>query len=290
VDLGRIGIWSAQLRRGDPGEISEAAAELDALGFSALWIPGGVGGDVLGDAARLLGATTRPVVATGILNVWMHDPAEVATRHHELTRAHPDRFLLGLGVSHAPLVERSDQVYTRPLAKMRDYLDRLDATAPPVPVAERALAALGPRMLELARDRTAGAHPYLVSPEHTSGARAILGEGALLAPEQKVVLETEAALARSIAREHLALYLQLPNYVRNLRRTGFGEDDVADGGSDRLVDGIVAWGALEAVVARVHAHLDAGADHVCLQVLTADPSAFPRQEWRGLADALATRR
>jgi probable F420-dependent oxidoreductase len=163
MDLGRVGIWSGQLRRADPSAISEAAAELDELGFGAIWIPGGFGGDVFGDAARLLDATTRATVATGILNVWMHTPEETATGHAALTAAHPGRFLLGLGVSHEPAVTSSGQVYARPLAKMREYLDALDIAAPPVPAAERMLAALGPRMLELARDRTAGAHPYLVT-------------------------------------------------------------------------------------------------------------------------------
>jgi probable F420-dependent oxidoreductase len=271
MDLGRVGIWSGQLRRGDPDQIRDAAAELDRLGFSALWIPGGAGGDVLGDAERLLGATTQAVVATGILNVWMHVPADVASGHARLTGAHPGRFLLGLGVSHAPLIERANQVYRRPLAKMVDYLDRLDAASPPVPRSERALAALAPN---------------LVTPEHTAVARGVLGSGPLLAPEQKVVLDTDADRARSVARQHLDRYLQLPNYTNNLLRTGFTDDDIAGGGSDRLIDGLVAWGDLDVIAARVRAHHDAGADHVCLQVLLADASALPTAEWRRLAEAL----
>ena len=199
MQLGPIGIWSGPLRRGDPGEVAEAAAELDQLGYAAVWIPGGAGGDVLGDAGRLLQATRHMVVATGILNVWMHDPDDVAAGHAALTGEHPGRFLLGLGVSHAPSVGGSGQVYERPLAKIESYLDALDAADPPVPSGERALAALGPRMLALARDRTAGAHPYLVGPEHTALARQVLGAGPLLAPEQKVVLETDPAAARAIA-------------------------------------------------------------------------------------------
>jgi probable F420-dependent oxidoreductase len=286
MELGRIGIWSGQLRRGDPEQTRDAAAELDQLGFSGLWIPGGAGGDVLGDAQRLLGATKRAVVATGILNVWMHEPADVAAGHARLTSEHPGRFLLGLGVSHAPLVKRTDQTYRRPLAKMIEYLDQLDAATPPVLRSERALAALAPRMLELARDRTAGAHPYLVNPEHTAMARAVLGGGPLLAPEQKVVLDTDADRARAVARQHLSRYLQLPNYTNNFLRTGFSEEEIARGGSDRLVDGVVAWGDVDAVAARVKAHHDAGADHVCLQVLLADDTALPMAEWRRLGEAL----
>ena len=286
MDLGRVGIWSSPLRRGDAVEAAEAAAELEELGYGALWIPGGFGGEVFAESARLLDATTRVVVATGILNIWMHQVGEAAAGHARLQRDHPDRFLLGLGVSHGPPVERSGQVYARPLAKMRDYLDQLDAASPPVPEGERALAALGPRMLELARERSAGAHPYLTSVEHTAFARGVLGPGPLLAPELMVVVEADAAAARAIARQHLARYLVLPNYTGNLLRTGFTEADLADGGSDRLVDGVVAWGEVDAIARRVAQHHDAGADHVCVQVLLSDPAAFPRTEWRRLAAAL----
>jgi probable F420-dependent oxidoreductase len=289
MDLGRIGIWSSPLRGGDPGESADAAAELEELGYGALWIPGRFGGDVLGDCARLLGATEHVVVATGILNIWMHDPADVATGHAELTSAHPGRFLLGLGISHAPAVERAGMVYARPLQHTREYLDALDAADPPVPADERMLAALGPKMLELAKARTAGAHPYFVSPAHTAVAREALGPGPLLAPEQMVTLEADPARARAVARQHMERYLVLPNYTNNLLRTGFTEDDLAGGGSDRLVDGIVAWGGAETVAARVREHLDAGADHVCLQVVLPDPTAFPREEWRVLAEALIPR-
>jgi len=282
MDLGRVGVWSAQLRYGDRGAIREAAAELEDLGYGALWVPGGAGGDVLGDCARLLDATRRVVVATGILNIWMHDAADVAAGHQRLARG---RFLLGLGVSHALLVDRTG-TYERPLAKMREYLDRLDAASPPVPVAERVLAALGPRMLELARDRSAGAHPYLTTPDHTAVARAVLGPGPLLAPEQKVVLETDAGRARAIAREALAIYLRLPNYTNNLLRSGFTTDDLAGGGSDRLVDRVVAWGDVETVAARIGEHFAAGADHVCIQVLLPDRAAMPLDEWRRLRPAL----
>src|SRR3954451_21492117 len=180
------GILSWELRRQeDEGELRDAAAELEELGYSALWIPGGRGGPVFDAAGVLLRATSEVTVATGILNIWMHDPEEAAAERAQLDDAYAGRFLLGLGVSHAPAVER----YDKPLTAMRDYLDSLDAAAPPVPKEERVLAALGPKMLELARDRSAGAHPYLVTTEHTRRAREILGPEALLAPELGVILE-----------------------------------------------------------------------------------------------------
>jgi probable F420-dependent oxidoreductase len=286
MELGRVGIWSGQLRRADPSAITEAAAELDELGFGSIWIPGGHGGDVFGDAARLLAATTSATVATGILNVWMHTPEETATGHAALTGEHPGRFLLGLGVSHEPAVTNSGQTYARPLAKMRDFLDALDAAAPPVPTGERMLAALGPRMLELARDRSAGAHPYLVTPDHTAIARAALGDGPLLATELMIVLDADPEAARVIARQHLSRYMVLPNYTNNFLRLGFTEDDLLDGGSDRLVDGLIAWGDLDAITARIGEHHAAGADHVCIQVLQADAAALPRDAWRRLAAAV----
>jgi probable F420-dependent oxidoreductase len=286
MDLGRVGIWSSYFRSSEDGPVRDAAAELDTLGFGALWIPGGAGGPIFDEVARVLAVTERLVVATGILNIWMHDPGEVAASHHRLSGEAPGRFLLGLGVSHAPLVDaRSGRHYERPLEVMSAYLDDLDAAPTPVPPDERALAALGPKMLELAAGRSAGAHPYLVSPEHTAFARKVLGPGPLLAPEQKVLLVTDPVEARARARETVALYLRLPNYVRNLRRIGYSEDDVSGGGSDRLIDGLVAWGDLGTIVERVREHLDAGADHVCLQVLAPGPDA-PLAEWRELGSAL----
>jgi probable F420-dependent oxidoreductase len=287
VDIGRVGIWDVGLRSEDPrasGEIREAAAELEALGYGAIWLGGSP--DV-GQAGPLLAATSRIVVATGILNIWRHDAAGVAARHAALGAAHPGRLLLGLGVSHARFVEQ----YRRPLAAMREYLDALDAAAAPVPESERALAALGPRMLELARERTSGAHPYLVTVEHTRRAREVLGEGPLLAPELKVVVDTDAGRARSVARRVIDRvgYLRMPNYANNLVRLGFTEGDLAGGGSDRLIDAVTAWGDADAIRERIADHHRAGADHVCLQVLTADGTALPRAEWRHLAEALSLR-
>jgi probable F420-dependent oxidoreductase len=286
MHLGPIGVWSPQLRYGDRGEALDAVVELEALGYDAAWLPGGIGGDIFDASARLLDATRRLVVAPGIVNVWMHEPNETAAAHARLRAAHPGRFLLGLGISHAPLVDAgAPGRYDRPLAAMRRYLDDLDATDPPVPIDERVLAALGHQMLALARDRAGGAHPYLVPPEHTRQARAVLGPDRLLAPEQSVVLETDPAVARALARQHLSIYLQLPNYVNNWRRLGFTPDDVADGGSDRLVDTIVAWGDEQTIARRVGEHHAAGADHVCIQVITADAAKAPRRQWQLLAPA-----
>ncbi len=285
MKLSGVGLWSSQLRYGDPAEAADAAAELEQLGFTALWIPD-VGGPVFDAVSHLLGATRRVVIATGILNLWMHEPAEVVTQYASLTATHGDRFLLGIGVSHAPLIDASDPGrYRKPLAATSSYLDALDAAEQPVPVDARVLAALGPKMLQLAATRARGAHPYLVTPDHTAQAREILGEGPLLLPEQTVILTTDADNAREIGTNFLRRYLALPNYANNLLRSGFSPDDLASV-SDRLLDAIIAWGDEEAILRRVDEHRAAGADHVCVQVLEADPRTFPREQWRRLAAAL----
>jgi probable F420-dependent oxidoreductase len=285
MDLAGVGVWSSQLRYGDAGEASEAAAELDELGYTALWIPD-VGGPVLDSVDQLLASTKQAVIATGILNLWMHEPADVAASYAALTAKHGERFLLGIGVSHAPLIDSKEPgLYRKPLAATRAYLDAIDATEQPVPAANRVLAALGPKMLELSATRCRGAHPYLVTPDHTRYAREHLGEGPLLLPEQTVVLTTDRAEARTLGTDWLRSYLALPNYANNLLRSGFSQDDLTSV-SDRLFDAIIAWGDEDAVLRRVNEHLAAGADHVCVQVLTADPTEFPREQWRRLAAAL----
>jgi probable F420-dependent oxidoreductase len=287
MELGGVGIWSGELRYGDAAEIRDVVPELEGLGYRALWIPD-VGGDVFGALRTMLDASASIVAATGILNLWMHSAGEVGEGFTALEVEHPGRTLLGIGVSHSLLIEQTHPgQYAKPLAVTRSYLDELDAVSPTVPVDRRVLAALGPKMLELSRDRAAGAHPYLVTPEHTKVARETLGEGPLLLPEQHVVLQTDPARARALAREGLSVYLQLPNYVNNWRRLGFTEDDFADGGSDRLVDHIVVWGDEATIAARVQAHFDAGADHVCVQAYTgSEQPGFPQAEWRALAPAL----
>ena len=285
MDLAGVGVWSSQLRYGDAGEAAEAAAELEELGFTALWIPD-VGGPVLDSVGQLLSSTKQVVIATGILNLWMHDPSDVAASYASLAATHGERFLLGIGVSHAPLIDSKEPgLYRKPLAATRAYLDALDATEQPVPVANRVLAALGPKMLELAATRSRGAHPYLVTPDHTRYAREHLGDGPLLLPEQTVLLTDDKAEARAVGTDWLRAYLALPNYANNLLRSGFTQDDLTSV-SDRLFDAIIAWGDEEAVLRRVNEHLSAGADHVCVQVLTADPREFPREQWRRLAAAL----
>ena len=285
MQLTGVGIWSSQLRYGDAAESAEAATELDELGFPALWIPD-VGGPLLDAVGRLLAATRRTVIATGILNLWMHSPGDVAESHAELTAAHGDRFLLGIGVSHAPLIDaKQPGRYRKPLAATASFLDGLDAAPRPVPVESRVLAALGPKMLALSATRASGAHPYLVTPDHTAFAREILGEGPLLLPEQTVILSDDADEARRIGTGMLRSYLSMPNYANNMLRSGFSEEDVRQV-SDRLFDAVIAWGDEEAILRRVAEHRSAGADHVCVQVLTDDPTAFPREEWRRIAAAL----
>ncbi|OBH22153.1 LLM class F420-dependent oxidoreductase [Mycobacterium sp. E342] len=285
MELTGVGIWSSQLRYGNPVESADAAAELDELGFPALWIPD-VGGPVLEAVGNLLAATRRTVIATGILNLWMHAPGDVAASYATLTAQHGDRFLLGIGVSHAPLIDAGNPGrYRKPLAATAEFLDGLDAAPQPVPADSRVLAALGPKMLHLAATRARGAHPYLVTPDHTASARATLGEGPLLLPEQTVILTDSADEARRIGTDWLRAYLALPNYANNLLRSEFSDDDLAQV-SDRLFDAIIAWGDEEAVMRRVAEHRSAGADHVCVQVLLDDPKAFPREQWRRIAAAM----
>jgi probable F420-dependent oxidoreductase len=288
MHLGRTGIWSAEMRYGDPGRIGEAAAEVDELGYGAVWIPD-VGGDVLAAVELLLGAAPRIGVATGILNIWMQEAAEVARRRAGWDADRQRRFTLGLGVSHAPLIDSGQPGrYTKPYSRMVDYLDALDGAEVPFPTDARVLAALGPRMLGLARERAAGAHPYFVPPEHVAGAREVLGPEATIAVELAVVLDEDPTSARETAHRHTSRYVRLPNYTNNLRTFGFGDDDFAGAGSDRLVDAIVAWGDLDAIVGRVALMREAGADHVCIQVIRPD-GELPLAEWRTLAPALLER-
>lgn len=276
IELGRYGIW----RRAD-GLGPELAAEVERLGFGAIWVGGSPPAD-LAVAESMLAATDRLAVATGIVNMWKTPADDVAPAYHRIAERFGDRFLLGVGVGHPE--HTSD--YTRPYATVVAYLDRLDALG--VPVGGRALAALGPKVLALAAERTAGAHPYLTTPEHTREARATLGPDALLAPEHKVVLDTDADRARALGRPAVQNpYLGLRNYVSNLKRLGWTDADIADGGSDALVDALVAHGSPEEVAARLDEHLDAGADHVCAQVLT-PPGADVVADLRRLAGALGT--
>jgi probable F420-dependent oxidoreductase len=290
MDLSSLDIWTPALRNREVDRVAQAAAEIETLGYRCVWLPGREayeGPDAFDTAAAVLGATTSLQAATGVLNIWAHDPAAVAARTADLETRAPGRFLLGLGVSHAPAVEARGDAYVKPLARMVGFLDRLDAADPPVRPDQRVLAALRPRMLELSRDRAAGAHPYLAPPEHTAAARATLGAGPLLVPEQTVVLDTDATSARATARQFLATYLDLPNYVGNLLAHGFDRADVEAGGSDRLVDRLVPWGTPAHVLRTVGEHLDAGADRVAVQVATSTPGLDGAlAAWRDLAAAV----
>jgi probable F420-dependent oxidoreductase len=271
MELGKVGIWTRDRERAD------TAAEVEALGFGALWIGGSPS---LAQARAFLERSSTMPIATGILNVWQHAPADVAAQHAELTRAHPGRFLLGVGIGHPEATQR----YAKPLATMRDYFDGLDAAPQPVPRDERVAAALGPKMLDLAASRSLGTHPYFTPPEHTRFARERVGPAALVAPELAVVLDPVPERARERARSYAATYLRLRNYTSNLLRFGFTEADLAGGGSDRLIDAVIPHGTAEAVAEAVQAHLDAGADHVCVQPLS--HGAASGDDYRALAAVL----
>jgi probable F420-dependent oxidoreductase len=286
VDLGRTGIWWSGSWRVDG---TDAAAEAEELGYRTLWLSNGLGDQLSGRFGRLLSATRTTVVASGIVSIWHTPAANVIDDVSRVEQGGRPRFLLGLGVSHAPLVDVIGQRYERPYDRMVSYLDaldELDAGVPGVGAERRVLAALGPRMLRLAAGRALGAHPYFVPVEHTTRARQILGSGPLLAPEIAVVLEPDRTAARAAARRYTEGYLQLPNYVNNLRSLGYDDEDLSGGGSDRLVDDVVAWGDVDAIAARVSAHHQAGADHVCIQVVAGRARGFPIEAYRRLAPAV----
>lgn len=281
--IGKVGLWSLEMRFGDKARSSAAAEELDALGYGAVWIPGGIDDAAPADVERLLQATSRMAIATGILNIWKHDPAELAAWFVGLPGEWQARTLLGLGISHGPLI---GEKWGKPLEVTAAFLDGMFAAG--MPRDNLCLAALGPKMVALSGERTAGAHPYLVTPEHTAQARRILGPGPLLAPEQGVILEEDAGKARALALGALEHYRGLPNYRNNWLRLGFSEAEI-DACDDRLVDALFAIGSVEAVAARVRAHLEAGADHVCLQVIAGPQGGsfdVLLPHWRALARAL----
>jgi probable F420-dependent oxidoreductase len=269
--LGKIGVW----RRHQDG--LGGVAEIEALGFGTLWVGGSPS---LAQVRPFLERSSAMTVATGILNVWQHEPADVAAQRAELAGDFPGRFLLGIGVGHPEATAE----YQSPLAKIGAFFDGLDAAAAPVPADERVAAALGPRMLELAARRSLGTHTYFVTPEHTRFAREQVGPDALIAPELAVVVEPDDETARAAAREYAALYLARTNYTSNLLRFGFTEADVAGGGSDRLIDAVVPHGSAYAIAEAVRAHLDAGADHVALQPL--GHGGAPVADYEALAKAL----
>ena len=277
--LGRVGVWSFALQRISAADEGTAIRAFEGLGFPAVWIPESLGSkEVFAHAGLLLSASERAIVAPGIASIYARDPMAMANGAKALAEAYPGRFVLGIGVSHAPSVAMRGGSYGKPVETMRDYLDGMDAAqyagpepAEPVPLV---LAALGPRMLELAAERADGVHPYFVPVEHTPVARQAIGQETCLAVEQTAVLSTDADEARRIGRAFAKHYLALPNYANNLRRLGWSDEDIANDGSDKLIDAVIAWGDVDAIAARVRAHLDAGADHVCVQ-LRAESSADP---------------
>ena len=272
--LGKLGVWTFLDHLPAP-EAAEFANQLEDWGYRALWLPEAIARDPFAFIGYLAAKTSKLVLATGIANIYARDPVSMRAIRETLNEASQGRFLLGLGVSHAPMVEGlRHHVYGKPVATMRAYLEGMNAAtyvgptgAEPAPVV---LAALRPNMLALSRDMAQGAHPYFVPPEHTARAREILGKSAWLCPEQMVLLETDAAKARTIARQNMLIYLGLPNYRNNLKWLGFTDADFENGGSDRLVDAIVAWGDEKVIADRIQAHHDAGADHVCIQTFRAD--------------------
>jgi probable F420-dependent oxidoreductase len=279
-DLGRIGVFSWGVVTQPSEEVRAAVRTIEDLGFGTIWFPESYGREAFTAASLVLEATERIVVATGIANIWARDPTAAALGAYGLADAHPGRFVLGLGVSHAPSVKGRGHTYSKPLRRMQEYLDVLETVTNPLPGGAGppvVLAALGPLMLDLAAERTSGAHPYFVPVAHTSAARARVGQGPTIAPEQAIVIGADPTTARAAARAHMERYLLLDNYRNNLLRLGWSEDDVAGGGSDDLVDAVVGWGDPEAVATRVTDHLDAGADHVAVQPL-GDPWGLDQLE------------
>jgi probable F420-dependent oxidoreductase len=292
IDLGRIGIWTGALDSVPSADAQRYARLIEELGYTTLWIPETVGRDPFISATLLLSATTNLKLATGIANIYARDALTMANTARSLEEAFPGRFLLGLGVSHHHLVDRvRHHDYSRPYSKMAKYLEEMDgAIFRAVGPAERpptVLAALGPKMLQLSGEKADGAHPYFVPVEHTALAREIIGADAILAPEQMVVLDTDRSRALDTARKAMAVYLRAPNYVNNLKRHGFDDTDFADGGSERLVDAIVVTGDVDAAMARINAHFEAGASHVCVQLFDNDGAVIPEGAWRELSTAIA---
>jgi probable F420-dependent oxidoreductase len=276
MNLGKIGVWTSYRPFGIE-RAGEAAKLVEQLGYTTWWLGGS---PKVPDIRPILEATSSLIAASGILNVWANEPAETAAQDADLRAEFPDRFVLGIGIGHPEAT--SD--YRRPLTAMRAFLDGLDASPTPPPPAERCLAALRPKMLDLARHRTAGSHTYFVPVEHTRVARERLGAGALVAPEVACVVETDPVRAREVARGYAKLYLGLSNYTNNLLDLGWTEADIAGGGSDRLIDAVIPHGSAEEIAEVVRAHLDAGADHVCVQPL--GEAGIPRESWTALARVL----
>jgi probable F420-dependent oxidoreductase len=279
MELGKIGIWTHYHQIGEENA-GAAAGIVEDCGYGTFWLGGS---PRLPTVRPLLEATERLVVGTAIVNIWAYEPEQLAAEFAELDRIFPDRLIVGLGVGHP----EATGDYSKPLASMRAFLDGLDAAADPLPAEKRCLAALGPKMLELSAERSLGAIPYFVPVAHTGFARERLGPGPLLAPELACVVDSDSARARASARAYAGIYLGLSNYTNNLRRFGFGDEDIGEGGSDRLIDAVVPQGSAEEIAVVARAHLDAGADHVALQPV--GKPGIPSEEWRALAAEITGR-
>lgn len=290
--LGRVGVWSFALQTRGANEERSSIASLADQGYRATWFPESLGSkEAFSHAAILLEGDRRMVIATGIANIHARDAMAMANGAQALAEAYPGRFVLGLGVSHAPSIAVRGGSYGSPVAQMTAYLDAMEAAdysgPPPTEPLPIVLAALGPRMLELAAARTGGAHSYFVPVEHTRIAREVIGDDAFLAVEQTAILDTDADRSDQVARAFAARYLALPNYASNLRRLGYSEEDVAGDGSDRLRGAVIVRGGPEAIAERVRQHLDAGADHVCMQIRTAAAGDVALEQYAAVATELA---
>jgi probable F420-dependent oxidoreductase len=289
LNLGRAGVWLGSMANLPAPEFRHAVEEIEAMGFGTIWIGEAIGREPMAASALILSATQRATVATGIANIYVRDATAMMNGARTLAEAWPDRFVLGIGVSHVPLVSERGHQYDKPVTTMRTYLDAMDhaafrlKSAPTPPVV---LAALGPKMLELARKRTAGAHPYFVPVEHTKEARRILENDRVLAPEAAVVFAADRSAARAAGDRYMNTYLGLDNYRRNLERLGWSADELKPPGSDRIFDAVVAWGDDREIAGKLRRHFDAGADHVAVQVLTSNPAVAPLDDLRRLAPLL----
>jgi len=291
LDLGRIGVWSAAPGRVSAAEARATVEEIEDLGFRTLWYPESVGAkESMGQGALLLSWTEKMIIASGIANIAARDPMAMATGARMLTDAFPGRFLLGIGSSTDLSLPQRGHDYAKPYTRMVNYLDGMEAfehqTPPPAEPVEVILAALGPRMLKLGAERSIGAHPSFTPVEHTAYARDLMGKGPILAPELPVLITDSRDEAREVGGQHMGYYLTRKPYMENMARLGFTEDDMQGSGSDKLFDSIVAWGDIDAIRARVDAHLEAGADHVCIEPLTREKSDPGMDQLRELAPAL----
>ncbi|MCW2524713.1 MAG: family F420-dependent class oxidoreductase [Frankiales bacterium] len=282
--VGPVGVWSMELRGAGKAAVQAAAAELDGLGLRTLWIPGLDGNGAFDDADQLLAAAAHSSVVLGVLGIWGQSADDVTSRVARLDQAHGPRTVVGLGVSDSNTAKSHGLDFGNPIDSMGDYLDGLDAAAASLPASRRLLGAMGPRMVSLAADRTAGIHPFLVPPQYSANQRAAVGPAPLIAPHQAIVLDTDPERARAAARAGVGMFIGFPAYQNNLRRLGYGDSDLVAGGSDRLIDALVAWGSIDDIYKRLREHLDAGADHVAVHVLGGD--GIPLAQWRELATGL----